>query len=134
MLSAVSLSLLFIMAMTAHGTEQENDPKNKVKTPVTISPVTFQTIRVTEESVGRIEARFAPLVSAEETGLIIDVATDTGQYVEVSPVYNYPRADLLAELAAIKLHEGDAVNPSQMLPHYLGPSQAEVNWKKRQTK
>lgn len=54
------------------------------------------------------------------------------QFVAVSPVYNGPRADILAALAAHELEEGRDVDPSLMVPHYLGPSQAEVNWNRRQ--
>ena len=54
------------------------------------------------------------------------------QFVAVPPVYNLPRADLLADLAARELEAGRGIEAEQLLPHYLGPSQAEVNWKKRQ--
>ncbi len=76
-MSAIISGLFFMMAMTVHGTEQ----KKATATPITTSPVKSQTISITEESVGRIEARFAPLVSAEETGLIIDISAETGHYV-----------------------------------------------------
>ena len=73
LMSAMILSLFIIFAMTVHGADQ--------KTPITTCKVKSQTILITEESVGRIEARFAPLVSAEETGLIVDIYTGIGQYV-----------------------------------------------------
>jgi len=80
-LPVMVLSLFFIMAMTVHGAKQKDDQKKGKTTPITICTVKSQTILITEESVGRIEARFAPLVSAEETGLILNIFAETGQYV-----------------------------------------------------
>ncbi|MBC2714265.1 MAG: efflux RND transporter periplasmic adaptor subunit [Desulfobacteraceae bacterium] len=74
---ALITGLLFILAITVHGEDQ----KEKQTTPITISTVKSQTILITEESVGRIEARFAPLVSAEETGLIVEIFAETGRHV-----------------------------------------------------
>lgn len=74
---AMISGLLCIMTMTAHGEDQKTSPA----TPVTVCTVESQTILITEEAVGRIEARFAPLVSAEETGLIVNIFAETGQYV-----------------------------------------------------
>ncbi len=53
-------------------------------------------------------------------------------FLELPGSFDIPRADLLAELAARKIAQGDTIPPEQLLPHYLGPSQAEINWKKRQ--
>ncbi len=53
-------------------------------------------------------------------------------FLELPAIWDVPRADLLAELAAREIEEGNVVTPDQLLPHYLGPSQAEINWKKRQ--
>jgi tRNA threonylcarbamoyladenosine biosynthesis protein TsaB len=54
------------------------------------------------------------------------------EYLSVGNSFELPRADLLAELAYRKIKHGDSIAPEAMLPHYLGPSQAEVNWKQRQ--
>jgi tRNA A37 threonylcarbamoyladenosine modification protein TsaB len=54
------------------------------------------------------------------------------QFIELPVVFDSPRADLLAELAARQAQQGLTLQPEQLLPQYLGPSQAEVNWKKRQ--
>ncbi len=53
-------------------------------------------------------------------------------FVNLPLVFDSPRADILAELAARAVREGNTIDPEQLLPHYLGPSQAEINWKKRQ--
>ncbi len=50
-------------------------------TPVTVSTVETRPISVIEEAVGRIEARFAPVVSAEETGVIVEIHAGISQYV-----------------------------------------------------
>lgn len=55
------------------------------------------------------------------------------QFVGAPNVCNLPRADILAELAARELLEGRGVSPEKLLPFYLGPSQAEINWKNRRT-
>ena len=88
--SAMITSLFFLMTITVNGTVHGADKKKEKTTPITISTVKSQTILITEESVGRIEARFAPLISAEETGLIIDIFTETGRYVMAG--------DLLAQI------------------------------------
>ncbi|MGC9328140.1 MAG: tRNA (adenosine(37)-N6)-threonylcarbamoyltransferase complex dimerization subunit type 1 TsaB, partial [Candidatus Hinthialibacter sp.] len=54
------------------------------------------------------------------------------QFIAAPDVLNLPRADILAELAARELKKGGVVPPERLLPHYLGPSQAEINWKRRQ--
>ncbi len=76
-ISFIIFTLFPTMVMTAYGT----DDKNATATPITITKVKSQAILVTEESIGRVEARFAPMVSAEETGLIVDIFAETGQYV-----------------------------------------------------
>lgn len=53
------------------------------------------------------------------------------QFVELSPVFDLPRADILVELAAQAIEQGRTVPPEELLPHYLGPSQAELNWTQR---
>jgi tRNA threonylcarbamoyladenosine biosynthesis protein TsaB len=53
------------------------------------------------------------------------------ELIACPPVHDLPRADLLTELAARELEQGHGIDPSLLQPHYLGPSQAEVNWKKR---
>jgi len=82
LISAIISILLLFMSMTVHGADQ----KVTTATPITTSTVQSQTILITEESVGRVEARFAPLVSAEETGLIIEILAETGRYVEAGDV------------------------------------------------
>ncbi|MEW6236751.1 MAG: tRNA (adenosine(37)-N6)-threonylcarbamoyltransferase complex dimerization subunit type 1 TsaB [Candidatus Omnitrophota bacterium] len=52
-------------------------------------------------------------------------------YLEPPQAFHQPRADLLAEIAVHRLMEGKGVAPQELQPHYLGPSQAEINWKKR---
>lgn len=76
-ISVMIASLLFMSVMTVHGSGQTDAQS----TPVTVYTVKTQALTVTEESVGRIEARIAPLVSAEETGLVVDVFADVGRYV-----------------------------------------------------
>ncbi len=55
------------------------------------------------------------------------------QFIEIPEVCNLPRADILAQLAAHQLESGNGVSAEELLPHYLGSSQAELNWKKRQS-
>ena len=55
------------------------------------------------------------------------------QWLRLPSIFDVPRADLLAELAYQRLQAGDAVAPEALLPYYLGPSQAEVNWKIKQS-
>ncbi|MDX9752430.1 MAG: tRNA (adenosine(37)-N6)-threonylcarbamoyltransferase complex dimerization subunit type 1 TsaB [bacterium] len=50
------------------------------------------------------------------------------QFVGAPAVYNYPRADILAALAMRELAADRDCDPALLLPHYLGPSQAELNW------
>ncbi|MBN2327535.1 MAG: tRNA (adenosine(37)-N6)-threonylcarbamoyltransferase complex dimerization subunit type 1 TsaB [Candidatus Omnitrophica bacterium] len=54
------------------------------------------------------------------------------QFIAVPDVFHLPRADILAELAVRELKKGGGVSLERLLPHYLGPSQAEINWKRRQ--
>jgi RND family efflux transporter MFP subunit len=68
--------------MTVYGGDQT---ANRA-TPITTFTVKSQSILITEETVGRVEARFAPLVSAEETGLIVEISAETGRYVEAGDV------------------------------------------------
>jgi len=77
LMSAMIFGLFIISAMTVHGADQ----KKVTATPITTSTVKSQAILITEEAIGRIEARFAPVVSAEETGLIINIFAETSQYV-----------------------------------------------------
>lgn len=51
------------------------------------------------------------------------------QFIELPKTADLPRADWLAELAARELEAGRGVPPAQLQPHYLGPSQAEINWR-----
>lgn len=82
LISAMISSLLFFTAMSVYG-EDETATRS---TPITTFTVKSQSILITEETVGRIEARFAPLISSEETGLIIDISAETGRYVEAGDV------------------------------------------------
>jgi RND family efflux transporter MFP subunit len=82
LISAMLSGLLFFSAMTVYGEDQAATRS----TPITVFTVKSQSILITEETVGRIEARFAPLVSAEETGLIVDISAETGRYVEAGDV------------------------------------------------
>ncbi len=75
-------SLLFFTAMTVYSGDQTATRA----TPITTFTVKSQSVLITEESVGRVEARFAPLVSAEETGLIVEISAETGRYVEAGDV------------------------------------------------
>lgn len=50
------------------------------------------------------------------------------QQIQVLPFFNVPRADVLAEMAYQKWIRGETVNAGQLVPHYLGQSQAEMNW------
>lgn len=52
-------------------------------------------------------------------------------FLELPEAFDAPRADILAGLAWRKLNEGGGIPPHQLIPRYLGPSQAEINWKKR---
>jgi tRNA threonylcarbamoyladenosine biosynthesis protein TsaB len=54
------------------------------------------------------------------------------QFVSAPDVCNLPRADIAAELAARELLAGRSLTAEHLLPYYLGPSQAEINWKRRQ--
>lgn len=49
-------------------------------------------------------------------------------------MFNLPRADCLTELAYHQLKAGGGMQPHEMQPHYLGPSQAEINWKRMKVK
>ena len=82
LISAMISSLLFFTSMTVYG-EDETATRS---IPITTFTVKSQSILITEETVGRIEARFAPLISSEETGLIIDISAETGRYVEAGDV------------------------------------------------
>ena len=48
--------------------------------------------------------------------------------------FNLPRADCLTELAYHAWRAGGGLQPHEMQPHYLGPSQAEINWKRMKLK
>ncbi len=53
-------------------------------------------------------------------------------FIPLPDVFNQPRADIVAELAAERFAKGEMMlEPDELTPHYLGPSQAEINWKKR---
>lgn len=47
-------------------------------------------------------------------------------YVPGPPIWNQPRADLLAWLAEKKIQQGDTLHPSRLTPEYMAASQAEV--------
>lgn len=55
------------------------------------------------------------------------------QFIAAPDVYTLPRADVLAELAMRSIREGNFVDAESLFPHYLGPSQAEVNWRRRKS-
>ncbi|MDA3897747.1 MAG: efflux RND transporter periplasmic adaptor subunit [Desulfobacteraceae bacterium] len=82
LISTMLFSLIFFTAMSVYG---ENQTTTR-SIPITTFTVKSQSILITEESVGRVEARFAPLVSAEETGLIVDISAETGRYIEAGDV------------------------------------------------
>ena len=67
----------FIISMTAHADEKAQQQK----APVSITKAISKHILVTEGAVGRIEAKIAPIVSAEEPGVVTDVLVDAGQHV-----------------------------------------------------
>ncbi len=48
----------------------------------------------------------------------------------IPSTYDLPRADCLTQLAFQTLENGNALRPHEMQPHYLGASQAEINWKR----
>jgi tRNA threonylcarbamoyladenosine biosynthesis protein TsaB len=73
---------------------------------------------------------FGPGLS-EPFDMLRDVLQD--EFISVDSLYNMPRADLLAALAAQRLSRGEGGHPSRLQPIYLGPSQAEINWKKRES-
>jgi membrane fusion protein (multidrug efflux system) len=54
--------------------------------PVTVTKATRERVLVTEETIGRIEARTAPLVAAEVEGRIVKVFVDTGQKVKAGKI------------------------------------------------
>ncbi len=56
----------------------------------------------------------------------------TDDFLAVPKCMDCPRAELLAEIAFRKILQGESVGAEKLQPHYLGPSQAEINWKKRQ--
>ena len=51
------------------------------------------------------------------------------QFIELPKTADLPRAEWLAELAARELEAGRGVPPARLQPNYLGPSQAEINWR-----
>ncbi len=55
---------------------------DKQGTPVTTAPVIRDTVTITEEAMGWIEAKINPEVSAEVSGRILQVLVDTGQWVK----------------------------------------------------
>ncbi|MCD6292188.1 MAG: efflux RND transporter periplasmic adaptor subunit [Deltaproteobacteria bacterium] len=63
-------------------TKSNNQPPAVAATPVTAIPVIHDTIIVTEESMGWIEAKVNPKVAAEVSGRIQKVYVDTGQVVK----------------------------------------------------
>lgn len=52
------------------------------KTPITAMQAKLEPVRVTEESVGQVESKSAPLVSAETAGLVLKVLVDVGSSVK----------------------------------------------------
>ena len=75
------LNMVFIMSITAFGNQ-----KTQQQTPVSVIQAKSQHILMTEEAVGRIEAKVAPIVSAEEPGVVTDVLIDTGQHVNAGDI------------------------------------------------
>jgi len=51
-------------------------------------------------------------------------------FVQVSTEYDAPHGDVIVNLAYDKLQQGQTVTAAELLPNYLGASQAELNWKK----
>ena len=54
--------------------------------------------------------------------------------VELSDPYHWPSGRAVSWLAYQGLHSGRGHDPARLLPEYLGPSTAEINWEKRQAK
>lgn len=51
--------------------------------------------------------------------------------VHAPMIWNQPRADAIASLAMPSIQAGETLHPAQLTPHYLAPSQAEVNARPR---
>lgn len=52
----------------------------------------------------------------------------------IAKPFELPRADIITELAYHQLQNNTELKPQEMQPHYLGKSQAELNWKKLHSK
>ncbi|MEA3332236.1 MAG: efflux RND transporter periplasmic adaptor subunit [Pseudomonadota bacterium] len=63
-------------------TKNDNQPPPVKATPVTATSVTRDTVIITEEAMGWIEAKINPTVAAEVSGRIQKVYVDTGQIVK----------------------------------------------------
>lgn len=80
MLKILHCVVIFFVAITSVSTSwAESGSKG---TPVTATPVIRDTIIITEESMGWIEAKINPEVSAEVSGRIQEIFVDTGQIVK----------------------------------------------------
>ena len=80
--AAFTLALALYFAATVQG----EDKTGQKATPVTVTKAAQQDVLVTEETIGRIESRTAPLVAAEVEGSVIKVFVDTGQKVKAGAV------------------------------------------------
>lgn len=57
--------------------------KMERKTPITTVQAILQPVRVTEESIGQVESKTTPLVSAETAGQVLKVLVDVGDSVSL---------------------------------------------------
>lgn len=90
------LTPLLLLGLVACGSEpetggQQDRPRG---TTITAQPVTVDTVRITEETLGTVRTTAAPTVSAEVSARILEVLVDEGDAVDAG--------DLLA-----RLDEGD---------------------------
>lgn len=66
----------------------------------------------------------APLFQQELKGMLQD------DCILLSKPFDLPRADFITELAYRELQQNNALKPHELQPHYLGKSQAEINWRR----
>ncbi len=73
---------LIVLFMAVAGANPCWAEPGKLGTPVTATPVVRDTVIITEESMGWIEARVSPKVASEVSGQIEKIFVDTGQIVK----------------------------------------------------
>jgi RND family efflux transporter MFP subunit len=78
--------LILALALYFAATVQGEDKTGGKAIPISVTKATRQHVRVTEETIGRIDARTAPLVAAEVAGCVIRVFVDAGQKVKAGAV------------------------------------------------